>query len=97
MKKVLTIVGAIVLGFVVLGVGIFLFVSMTSKKFVCTSPEGSITLMYNDKTITGYTANGITYDKDGQAAYAESVGVQTYLDEFNDWFMGATSGSCVRK
>ena len=66
MKKVLMIIGGIVVGVVVLGVIIFVVVSSTSKKLVCKSNEGNITIMYNDKTITGYTAVGLSYDLDNQ-------------------------------
>lgn len=47
-KKTLTIIGGIVVGLVVLGVIIFFAVSATSKKLVCKSNEGNITIMYND-------------------------------------------------
>ena len=57
MKKILMVIGGIVVGIVVLGVVIFGVTSLTSKKLVCKSSEGNITIMYNDKIITGYTAN----------------------------------------
>ena len=52
---------------------IFAVVSLTSKKMVCKSEEGNITLMYNDKTIKGYTAKNITYDLVTQKQYAEKI------------------------
>ncbi len=98
MKKVLTIIGGIVVGVIIIGVVIYLIVSLTSKKMVCTSNEGKITIMYNDKTITGYTAKNISYNMDEQKAYAEQVGIEAYLDEFNTWFANnTTSGSCTKK
>ena len=96
MKKGLAIFGGIVLFFVVLGIIIFVVISLTSKKMKCTSPEGNITIMYNKNEITGYTANGISYDFDGQKAYAKQVGIEAYLDEFSNWFSSNTSGSCKR-
>ncbi len=75
---------------------IIAFVSMTSKKLVCKSNEGNITIMYNDKKIKGYTASGFTYDLDGQQKYAEQVGIDAYLDEFSSWFSSNTTGSCTR-
>ncbi len=66
MKKILTIIGGIVVGIALLILIIFLVVSATSKKLVCKSNEGNIKIMYNDKTITGYTAKGINYDLEGQ-------------------------------
>lgn len=94
MKKALMILGGIVLGIIVLVVIFFVVISATSKKMVCKSDEGNITLMYNDKTITGYTAKGITYDLDEQKKYAEQVGIDAYLSEFAEWFSNNTSGSC---
>lgn len=82
----------VVVGFVLL----FLFVLSDSKKLVCKSNEGSITLLYNDKTITGYTANGMTYDLDSQKEYAEKIGIDAYLDEFSVWFSTNTTGTCTR-
>ena len=32
----------------------------------CESSGGNITIMYNDKDLTGYKASGISYDFDGQ-------------------------------
>lgn len=89
-------VGLIVLVFI--GIfGIMGIISDSSNKFVCTSKEGNITLMYNDEEILGYTASGITYDLDQQKEYSKQVGVEAYLEEFNDWFEKNTSGTCVKE
>ena len=66
MKKVLMVIGGITVFIVLAIVIIFTVVSATSKKLVCKSKEGNITLMYNKKTITGYTAKNISYDMEGQ-------------------------------
>ena len=50
--------------------------------------------MYNDKTITGYTANGISYDLDGQKEIAEQIGIDSYITQFKQWFSTNTTGSC---
>ena len=50
-------VAIVVIALVIIGITYF-----TSDKLVCKSDEGNITIMYNDKKIKGYTANGITYD-----------------------------------
>lgn len=94
MKKVLMVIGGIVVALVVIIVIIFIFTSMTSEKLVCKSEEGNITIMYNDKTITGYTANGISYDLDGQKEYAEQIGIDAYIEEFSQYFSNNTTGSC---
>lgn len=96
MKKTLMIIGGIVLGFIALGVAIFTIVSFTSEKMRCKSSVGDITIMYNDETITGYTAKDINYDLDGQKSIAERIGVKAYLDEFEDWFEDNTGGFCKR-
>ena len=96
-KKALIIIGCILAGIVLLAIIIFLIVSATSKKFECTSSQGSITLMYSDTTINGYYSNGLSYDLDTQQAYAEQVGVENYLSEFNDWFEANTDGTCAKK
>ncbi len=96
MKKVLIIIGGVVLGFAVLGIAIFAIVSLTSQKMKCTSSVGNITLMYSDNTISGYTATGMSYDFDTQKQYAQSIGVEDYLDEFEDWFEENTDGVCTR-
>ena len=89
-------IGLIVL--VVIGVfGIMGIISDSSNKLECTSPDGSITLMYNDEQLLGYTTSGMSYDLDQQKEYAEKVGIEAYLDEFNDWFEKNTSGTCTRK
>lgn len=97
MKKVLTVIGAIVVVIIIIFVVLFVFTSLTSKKLECKSSEGNITIMYNDKTITGYTANGITYDMDGQQVVAEQMGIDAYINEFSTWFGNNTSGTCTKK
>lgn len=96
MKKVLTVIGGLFLGVVILIVIIFLITSSTSEKLVCKSNEGNITIMYNDKTITGYTANGITYDMDAQKKIAEEIGTEAYISQFEVWFKTNTTGSCTK-
>lgn len=96
MKKVLIIIGSIVLGFIVLGVVIFSVISSTSNKLICKSNEGNITIMYTDKTLTGYKAVGISYNLDEQKKLAEQIGVDSYLDEFSTWFQNNTTGTCSK-
>lgn len=96
-KKTIIIICGIVLGIIAIAAIIILIVSATSKKYECTSSQGDITLMYDEKTIKGYFANGITYDLDTQKTYAELMGVESYLAEFNEWFKANTDGYCVKK
>lgn len=84
---------------VALAIGITLIVSLasvalTSNKLVCESDQGKITLMYDKKTIIGYTANGYSYDLEGQKKYAEEIGIDAYIKEFAKWFSNNTNGSC---
>ena len=98
MKKVLMIIGGIVLGLIVIGVIIYFLVSATSKKLVCESSSGSVTIMYSEDTLTGYSTLGsITYDYDQQSEYAQTVGVNNYIAEFTTWFSANTDGSCIEK
>lgn len=93
--KILAIIGGVVVGFIVLFIVIFSITSANSEKLVCKSDEGKITIMYNDKTITGYTANGMSYDLDGQKEYAQQIGIDAYIKEFTNWFKNNTSGTCT--
>ena len=88
------IIGGITLATVVLAVTIFIFVSKTSEKLVCKSKEGNITIMYNDNTITGYKAVGMTYDLDGQKKIAKQIGIEEYMKQFKIWFSENTTGTC---
>lgn len=96
MKKVLMIIGGLVVGIVVIGAAIYFLVSATSKKLVCKSNEGNITIMYNDEALTGYTAKGVSFDFDYQKKYASQVGIDAYLTEFETWFSNNTTGTCSR-
>lgn len=96
MKKVFMILGGIVVVLVVGFILVFTITSLTSKKLICESQEGDITIMYNDEEITGYTSSNISYDLDGQKEYANQVGIDTYLDEFSNWFSNNTTGTCER-
>jgi len=94
MKKALMIIGGIIVAIVIIFAIAFFLVSSTSEKLVCKSDEGNITIMYNEDTITGYTASGLSYDLDEQKAYAEQIGVDAYLEEFKEFFASNTSGLC---
>lgn len=96
-KKTFLIIGGIILGIILLVVIIFIIVSATSKKLECASSQGNITIMYDEKTIKGYLASGMSYDLDTQKTYATQIGIEDYLDEFTDWFEVSTDGTCVRK
>ena len=97
MKKTLMIMGGILVGLVMMIVIVFSFVSMTSNKLVCKSPEASITILYNEKNVTGYTTKNMSYDKEGQNKYAEQIGITAYIEEFSMWFKNNTTGSCEKK
>lgn len=96
MKKVLMIIGGIVLAIAAIAAIIIGITYTTSKKMVCKSNEGNIIIMYNDKKITGYTAKGITYDLDGQQKLSEQIGIDEYLNQFSNWFSTNTTGTCKR-
>ena len=96
MKKVIIIIVAVVVGLAVLGGVAFGVIASKTKKMVCKSNEGDITLVYNNKTIVGYTALGMGYDFDEQKAIAEKIGIEAYLDEFDAWFTTNTTGKCSR-
>lgn len=98
MKKALMIIGGVVLGLVIIGGAIFLFVTSTSKKLVCKSKEGNVTILYNSKEITGYTTTGnISFDMDNQNAYVEKNGIEEYLTQYSASFANNTTGTCVKK
>lgn len=95
--KILAIIGGIVVGIIVLFIVIFSVVSLNSNKLVCESDEGNITIMYNDSTITGYTAVGISYDMDQQKIVANRIGINSYISQFTTWFKTNTTGTCTIK
>lgn len=93
--KILAIIGGVVVGFIVLFVVIFSITSSSSEKLVCKSDEGNITIMYNEKGITGYTAVGMSYDLDAQKEVVKEIGMDAYITKFDDWFKSNTSGYCT--
>lgn len=96
MKKGLMIVGGVVVSIVVLFIIIFTIVSASSNKLVCKSNEGNITIMYNDKEITGYTAKNMSYDLNNQKKIAKQIGIEEYLNQFSSWFSKNTTGTCEK-
>ena len=96
-KKVAIIVGSIV-GALIIGIVLLVvFVFNSSKKLECTSSIGSLTIMYNDNEIVGYTAKNYTYELDQQKAVAKEKGIEEYLVEFESWWKTSQAGTCVRK
>ena len=96
MKKILMIIGGIVVALAILGGIIFAVISLTTSKMKCKSSDGNITIMYNDEKITGYTASGMTFDMDAQNEIAELLGIDEYLEQFSKWFSTLTDGTCER-
>lgn len=96
-KKVLMIIGGVIVAVIVIFVIIFTFVSGTSNKLICKSDKGNITIMYNDDTITGYTAKNMEYDLDGQKEIANNIGIEKYIDQFDEWFETNIGGTCTIK
>ena len=86
----LGVVGAIVIAVVLL----FVLVFANTKKYICKSSQGNITLRYNNKEVVGYSSKGISYDLDGQQAYSKLIGIDAYLKEFKTWFESNTDGTC---
>lgn len=96
-NAILIIVIAIVAIFAVIGIIFFAVIAVVANsgdKLVCESSEGNITIRYNDSGIIGYSSNEFTYDLDGQKKYADIVGMDAYLVEFNEWFENNTDGTC---
>ena len=91
---VLAIVGGLIALFVIAILAVVLLFQSGSQQLVCKSEQGSITILYNDNSLTGYKSNGISYDLDQQKAIAERIGVDVYIIQFNNWFTANTTGSC---
>ena len=96
MKKSLKLIIGAVVGIVAIICILFAVTYFSSKKLVCKSEQGNITIIYNKKGIKGYTAKDIGYDFDGQQEIAKRVGIEEYLDQFEQWFTNNTTGSCKR-
>ena len=91
MKKILMILGGIFLFIILAFIVAFLIISFTTNKLVCESNEGNITIMYTDKTISGYTASGLLYNLEDQKEYAEELsnklkakGIRAEVDDSNE-------------
>lgn len=96
-KIILMIIGGIAVFFIGLWCIIFFGTSALSNKLVCKSNEGNITIMYTDNQITGYKANGVSYNFDAQKQIAERIGVEDYISQFESMFTMKTTGNCERK
>lgn len=91
--------GVIILTIIVLAVSgyfIYTFMETATKKLVCESASGNITIKYNKQSVIGYTSDKITYDLYEQRLYADEIGIEKYLNEFEQWFKDNTQGSCKR-
>jgi len=88
------VVGLIIL-FIILLFIVSIIMSGSSKQLVCKSKEGSITITYDKNGITGYKTSNMTFDYDYQKEYAEKIGIDAYLEEFDTWFSTNTTGECT--
>ena len=91
---IVIIVMAVIILPIIAIVGVMVFSYNHYDRLVCKSKEGNITLLYSEEGIVGYTASGITYDEEQGKAYAKKIGINSYIVEFNQWFIENTTGSC---
>lgn len=96
-KTLAIIIGVTVVGILVVGLAAYFIMNRNISKMTCKSELGDITIKYNDKTLTGYYASKIKYDFDGQKSIADEIGVEAYLQEFNNWFADKAGGTCQRE
>ncbi len=96
MKKTLSIVGCLTIGIIILVIAIFIVTTAKTKKMVCKSNEGNITIRYDDKKLVGYSTKGFSYNYKEQKKYADQIGVDAYLTEFSTWFSNNTTGTCTK-
>lgn len=95
-KKIAITIG-IIAGVIVIGIVLLIvFVFTSSKKLVCTSDKGDITLYYNDSSLVGYKTKNLSYDFDNQKELAKEMGIDKYIDAFEQDFE-ANYGTCERK
>lgn len=90
-------IGGTIVAIIVCVGGIILYQYKTSKHFVWEAEIGNITLLYDDNTINGYFTSGISYDLVLQQSYAEQIGVEEYLKDFETFFQTNMNGSCHKK
>ena len=95
MKKILTVILAIITVVLVCINIPYIMTAITSDKLTCKSKEGNITLIYND-TVEYFFTDNIYYNLDNQKAMIEKVGINNYIDYFSNWFNSNTSGKCVK-
>lgn len=99
-KKIVLVIFGIVIAIIVIGLSVFLYTSLTSKKMVCKSSYGDFTLKYKGSKITGYSASGtfgeqIDFDINEQNDYVKESGIDNYLNTFSEAFISATGGTCT--
>lgn len=88
---VLSLILVLVLAYI-----LYIYYNTASRKMVCESDQGTITIYYNKKSVVGYKSSTITYDIYEQRQYADDIGITQYLDEFSTWFNTNTNGTCKR-
>lgn len=96
-RQLISVILYAMLALAMIFVLIFIASTNSTKKMVCEAPNVNITISYDDKGITGYSSYGMGYDLEGQREYAQKVGLEPYLLEFEEWFKASTKdGICYR-
>lgn len=97
-SQAISIICGVIVAVALIGIVIWGVIISRTRRLECTSSEGDITVMYDDHGVTGYSAS-TTFDFDlgHQQSYAEHVGIEAYLTEFEEWFLNNTGdGVCTR-
>lgn len=94
-KNTFKIVLISILIFFAVVLSIVIIVSAVSKKYICKSSRGNITLLYRNNKLVGYTTNGINYNLEEGKERVKKIGLEDYFKEFNIWFIQTTiDGTC---
>ena len=64
------------------------------NKLICTSETAKITIYYNATTLTHQESEKMSYNFEDQKSYAELVGVNQYISEFQNMFKNNFNGEC---
>ncbi len=96
-RQLITAIISLIFTAAFIGLLVILTRGFQAQKLSCQSSSGDIIIEFNGQTITGYTASEtLEFDFQGQKEYAERVGLEPYLAEFQEWFTEHTDGACHR-
>ncbi len=93
--KILAIIGGVFVAIIAMIFIAFAVIKSSSNRIECTSKGKSLTVYFNNETITGYSAKNVNFNIDTAKNTVSSSGIDNYVKTLQTWYETYVGGKCT--